>query len=297
MKNSGNNNENRNMDAIFLGRTKSFFSQVLLVIKFLLKGKASQSFFMRIKISYFYFKFKAKDVFFKNIVRKEIKSENLFDYNVKFSNYSIFRSLFMEIFILEQYYFETQKAIPCIIDCGANIGVSVLYFKFYYPNSKIVAFEPDVDSFKLLEENIRSNKLNDVQVHNLALSNQEGKLKFYTDKTNSIVNSAIIGVKEVIYDGNLLVKEVQSEKLSKFINGEVDLLKIDVEGYEDKVVLDLKKEDKLKFVKNIIVEYHPGICEELKTGEVFMEFLNSNRFNCIAKKMKWKNYLVYGEKI
>ncbi|MFN3803338.1 MAG: hypothetical protein ACK4SB_16860, partial [Belliella pelovolcani] len=43
-------------------------------------------------------------------------------------------ALFREIFIDEVYTFEAFDHKPKIIDCGANIGVSVLYFKFRHPN-------------------------------------------------------------------------------------------------------------------------------------------------------------------
>ena len=49
------------------------------------------------------------------------------------------------------YRFVTTKEAPVILDCGANIGLSVIYFKQLYPNSKITAFEPDPDVFKVLK--------------------------------------------------------------------------------------------------------------------------------------------------
>jgi FkbM family methyltransferase len=41
---------------------------------------------------------------------------------------------------------------PYIIDAGANIGLSIIYFKKKYPNSKIVAFEPDKLIFNILKK-------------------------------------------------------------------------------------------------------------------------------------------------
>jgi FkbM family methyltransferase len=42
---------------------------------------------------------------------------------------------------------------PLIVDCGANIGVSVLWFTARYPEAKIVAIEPSPDNFALLVKN------------------------------------------------------------------------------------------------------------------------------------------------
>src|SRR5688572_20822569 len=50
---------------------------------------------------------------------------------------------YSEIFKREIYRFTTVNNAPKIIDCGANIGLSVIYFKRLYPAAKIVAFEAD----------------------------------------------------------------------------------------------------------------------------------------------------------
>ena len=42
-----------------------------------------------------------------------------------------------------------------VIDCGANIGMSITYFKRLYPKSKIIGFEPDPKIFETLKKNIR----------------------------------------------------------------------------------------------------------------------------------------------
>ena len=47
-----------------------------------------------------------------------------------------------ELFGLEIYKFNSEKTEPFIIDCGANIGLSVIYFKKLFPKAKVIAFEP-----------------------------------------------------------------------------------------------------------------------------------------------------------
>ena len=42
-----------------------------------------------------------------------------------------------------------------IIDCGANIGISLIYLKMVLPQSKIIAFEPDPFLFDYLTRNIK----------------------------------------------------------------------------------------------------------------------------------------------
>lgn len=45
--------------------------------------------------------------------------------------------------------------VPLIVDAGANIGVTTLFFATIIPNASIVAIEPDLENFKLLELNVR----------------------------------------------------------------------------------------------------------------------------------------------
>jgi FkbM family methyltransferase len=45
---------------------------------------------------------------------------------------------------------------PLIVDCGANIGASVLWFSARYPEAHIVAVEPAPDNFALLRKNCAS---------------------------------------------------------------------------------------------------------------------------------------------
>ena len=78
----------------------------------------------------------------------------LFEQPFLFScNISFLHSL-EEIFEEEVYRFQTENKTPLIIDCGANIGLSVLYFRRLFPNAKIIAFEPDEGIFKILQKNM-----------------------------------------------------------------------------------------------------------------------------------------------
>ena len=52
-----------------------------------------------------------------------------------------------EIFDQQIYRFNTSNSKPYIVDCGANIGLSIIYFKQLFPNAEIVAFEPDEKIF------------------------------------------------------------------------------------------------------------------------------------------------------
>ena len=51
---------------------------------------------------------------------------------------------------------QLQRNVPVILDLGANIGASSLYFHLIWPNAQIVAVEPAKDNFELLQENTKA---------------------------------------------------------------------------------------------------------------------------------------------
>lgn len=178
---------------------------------------------------------------------------------IKYCTENSLKFLFDEIFIRQEYFFSAETGRPFIIDCGSNIGMSVLYFKLLYPQSEITAFEPDPEAFACLERNVHENGFANVKVHRLALSNREGELDFYYDPADpgslrmSAVRERMPKQKQV----------VPCTLLSKFIDREVDLLKLDVEGVEKEILDDLKQAGKLGFVKQMVLEYHHHIHQDL----------------------------------
>ena len=65
--------------------------------------------------------------------------------------------LYREIFARQQYYFRAETESPLILDCGANLGMASLYFKWLYPKARVRAFEPDPSTFELLKQNLARN--------------------------------------------------------------------------------------------------------------------------------------------
>ena len=165
---------------------------------------------------------------------------------------------FKEIFEEQIYKFNSKTQKPLIIDCGSNIGLSVIYFKHIYPLSKIISFEPDPQIIKILEQNVASYKLENIELHQRALWPIKGNVKFKTDG----------GVGGHIIEGSNINKtiEVQTIRLNEFLEQPVDFLKIDIEGAEYNVLLD--SGSKLTNVDNLFVEYHGKSSEPQKLHEV-----------------------------
>lgn len=163
--------------------------------------------------------------------------------------------LINEIFEEECYRFKADNISPFIIDCGAHIGLSVLYFKSIYPASKIIAFEPDKQSFELLKINVEFNNLGDVTLYNMAVGDFEGETTMYGDFSQ---NSESVGntiIKDWGNRNGFTTSVISVLKLSGVLGDlSVDYLKIDTEGTELSVLKDI--EPHIQQVKNIYVEFH-----------------------------------------
>ena len=83
-----------------------------------------------------------------------------------------------EIFVEEVYSFKAETNMPKIIDCGANVGLSIIYFKKLYPDAIIIAFEADRDIFNMLSQNLLSLHISDVEITNKAVWKEDTKLQF-----------------------------------------------------------------------------------------------------------------------
>lgn len=193
-----------------------------------------------------------KSVFFG---KKQEVTQKIFGYKVTAYDYSNLLYLFKEVFLSKEYYFQSEKQNPAIIDCGANIGMAVLYFKFLYPNCSVTAFEPNPLAFYLLNKNITQNNLSNVAIKNVALSNRDGSIEFFTKGRQGMLVASII--KERGGDDCI---SIQSQKMSDFIkDNKFDLLKMDIEGAETEVMEDLILAGKIKNISAYIIEYHHRI--------------------------------------
>jgi FkbM family methyltransferase len=151
-----------------------------------------------------------------------------------------------EIFRDEVYRFRARTDRPHIIDAGANIGLSVLYFKRMYPEATVIAFEPDAAIFALLQRNTAG--LRDVELRQAAAWTEDTELTFYSE-------GSLAGSAELDYTGRQNATVVRAERLRDELEKRpVDFLKIDIEGAENTVLFDI--EDRLDSVDHLFFEYH-----------------------------------------
>lgn len=185
---------------------------------------------------------------------------------IHYIDYASYQSTLNELFTQKIYSFKSAKECPTIIDCGANIGLSILFFKEIFPKAKIVGFEADPKVFSCLKKNIEGFNFNDVEIINKALWDSKTTLTFYSEGADAgrlEENSSL--------DKNII--EVETICLSEYLHQKIDLLKIDIEGAEYQVLLESK--DLLTNIDNLFVEYHSFIDKPQHLNEILKILTNA----------------------
>ncbi|MBD0259019.1 MAG: FkbM family methyltransferase, partial [Cytophagales bacterium] len=164
-----------------------------------------------------------------------------------------------EIFSKGIYEFRADTGAPYIIDCGANIGLSVIYFKNLYPGAQVVAFEPDQNICNVLRRNVAAFGFTGVTVFQEAIWKANGFIEFQ-------VEGGFSGRIPKPEDQANLVRVPARRLRDLLLDRPVDFLKVDIEGAEYEVLLDCQ--DALQGVKHIFIEYHSHIAEPQRLNEI-----------------------------
>lgn len=192
-----------------------------------------------------------------------------------------------------------------VIDCGANMGFTTIYFaQCVGPEGRVVAFEPLSANVRDIHQNIELNRLQNVDVRETAVGSQNGTVTI-ADTPNGVLTSdndawRLISVPVVRLDDAISL-------------GKPTFLKIDVEGYELDVLngaqrilandpkLDIEvhllgKEDKLGHCREVfrliarpsyelfIQRHMDGPIESLRYSDALLsDLINVPVFNVFAR--------------
>ncbi len=142
------------------------------------------------------------------------------------------------------FYRELLKEDSVCIDAGANIGILSMYMSCF-TKAKIYAFEPAIENFEMLLKNIEANQLN-VEPIFMGLGNKTGKMRFVFNREHSGDASLLYENQEKFYDSPIDDKrEIALITLDDFVASrnitKLDVLKMDVEGFESLVIEGGKK--------------------------------------------------------
>ena len=181
--------------------------------------------------------------------------------------------------------------IKFILDIGAHRGETVDILRKSFTNPLIYCFEPQYENFIFLKNKFSKNKK--VKIFNYALGNKNGNetLRINVDPGTSTImkfneNSFYLKLKTFLLNKKRVTEIIKGfEKIKIFsldnikFKKNIDMLKIDVEGYEEKVLKGSLKTLLSNDIKVILIEFH-----------LSSMFKNYNRKNIenLLKKRKYK---------
>ncbi len=142
-----------------------------------------------------------------------------------------------------------------LIDIGAGLGDFAISVAYEHPSCRIYAYEPFPASFRLLEENIRLNAINNVATFPIAVGARSGAMTLFA--TGAAVQHTTTNTSraaEAITIQGLSLDDVFAANAIEVC----DFLKMDCEGGEFDILFNTS-ETTLKKIKNICLEYHDGV--------------------------------------
>jgi len=132
-----------------------------------------------------------------------------------------------------------------IIDIGANFGYHTLLFS-QECSENVYSFEPQIQNFGLLEENVKINEIKNIILNNYACGDENCEILMpifncddITTTTTPNINMGDITPNQVNLNGNQHFSISKSIVLDEytFSSHKIDLIKIDVQGWEKKVLV------------------------------------------------------------
>lgn len=162
---------------------------------------------------------------------------------------------FIEIFIDEEYNFSVPFVPRVIVDGGANVGLSTLYFKNKFPTARIISIEPGTKNFEMLSKN--AGHFKDVTLINGALWHSKSQVSV-SDKYNmgewGMVTEEVNGSTNDDTISTVTIDEI----LEQHNLNHIDILKLDIETAE-KELFSCNFANWLSKTKIVVIELHDWV--------------------------------------
>lgn len=159
-----------------------------------------------------------------------------------------------EIYLKKIYQpFLSGKRDLIIADWGGNIGLTSYFFKDYA--KQVYCVEPAKQHIEVIKKLIEFNNITNITVCPYAISNKNGTEKFYHNE-----NVTMFSLSDLVNQKKDDFEEVETITVDEFFKrnklDHIDLLKLDVEGFESKVINSDSFKEYASKIKVIVGEWH-----------------------------------------
>lgn len=182
-----------------------------------------------------------------------------------FNNPLNYTNAILEQFNNRNYYKQfIDENDKIILDLGANVGLFALYATPFA--ERIVCLEPTPSHYNLLSQ--LTAGFSNIETMQCAVSPVDGPITFYTEPSNTTMNSLVPRAGHAIVVEGLTLSTIKRRANLSHI----DFIKMDIEGSEDLVLND----DGINFITNnipkILIEFHHNVSDQVgKFTRIFKE--------------------------
>jgi FkbM family methyltransferase len=167
--------------------------------------------------------------------------------------------IYVQVLLGQEYAFDLPFTPETIVDCGANIGMSSIFFANRYPSARIVAVEPEAANYAMLVKNTKAYP--SITPIHAALWNRDGHISVFNPDPSAAARGES-GFRTREQPGASVPAVTMGTLMRKTGISRVDLAKIDIEGAELEVFEDTGW---LSGTRCVMIEFHdrfrPGCME------------------------------------
>jgi FkbM family methyltransferase len=132
-----------------------------------------------------------------------------------------------------------------VVDLGANVGYSCIYWCKKYPECRVTAFEPHPLHVEIIKDNLKLNSMQDrVNLVAAAAGSRERRSYLTDGRTSSAVTDQASAFEICVLD---IFQELE-------LAGQIDILKVDIEGGEYELLSDPRFRN--LDVRALVIEWH-----------------------------------------
>lgn len=278
----------RVFDKFVFGLLKDTYLGTRFFLRLILGRKKRDRIFLKRNINF-------KDFLYSTTKILGVDKTLLLEIHVPSHDYRIHCPLNKEDFIVMTKHEEEIMELFCpkegdtVVDIGAHMGrYTITSSKFVGSSGKVIAVEAHPYNFRILQHNIRLNKLTNVNPLNWAVYSKKARLKLYLpdeDLGYTMHHSLMTNYLATKYSEEIERRyiEVEADTLDNLLKirgiNKVNWIKIDVEGAEYEVLKGAKELLSANQYVSILVEVHGK-----DTYGPTIELLRSNNFNIEFEK-------------